>query len=586
MKKIILIAEELVTQVRKDEIVDSYSVTPLNLVRSISQLKMGGSFLIQTLSRFGITFETQLINTAKQLGRVYHDIMAYLPISIAVKIILYLPATNAARISRVSKRWHSIGRAQQLWKTFCYFRGWGVIFQYQKTIDWLSFYRSLFGLLFDNRRLVALKTASALEIFKYELAGSSSLKAHKKMNQFLRRFPDYLKLERPTPENRLSCAIHFELVNSIFNVLEHHFTHFLSFDENGESIDSEMFPNLRFNKVVLICQNADQMVIPNVKIHGLVLEKSASFRILNATISRQTKVIRERNVDGEVTMHVTTISGITEKDESIGKEISQAVPCIAYFTALCDLYRSLFAFHRGINMGKHVQFQCRLVSSLELLSEGLSNKIEHLVGRREFCTGDSLMNSAIICLADLHTSKTGNWKVFIARHFNLGKDYEAIDKVIPERPGYSALYDIPAVKKNISIVCNSKEDLFVYDPDFIAASAISSTLMLMKIVHKVVDVSSTMLLKEMMSLKSGETLLIIGKIWTGPIISELSLFLKSNRPRTLICLSSKALMKKISKSLRMIDWSCNSEMLNARLFDTLMETVRPKFYIECTELSF
>lgn len=158
------------------------SLNPKLVVEKLLEAKIGNPETYDILKKAGQAFEHEINNAKSECRKVYIDIIGKLPKSIACRIFLLIGAKNLPNLRRVSKGWCAITRLPMLWRCLSYLNGWGIAFLIPKNMDWEKFYQTL-------SVLRKSKVASAIEIFNYEMAGISGVRAQKKMNAFLKKMP-------------------------------------------------------------------------------------------------------------------------------------------------------------------------------------------------------------------------------------------------------------------------------------------------------------------------------------------------------------------------------------------------------------
>jgi hypothetical protein len=180
--RMLKLTEEICERDCSNEIQTYISLDTNILVDKLLETQIGNQATYEKLLNAGETFESDIDKAKVECKRVYLDIISKLPRSLACRILIQLGAKCIHGLRRVSKSWNSLLRVQMLWRCFSYINGWGIAFIYPKNIDWEIFYHTL-------SRSKKSKISSAIENFNYEMAGTSGVKAQKKMNAFLKKMP-------------------------------------------------------------------------------------------------------------------------------------------------------------------------------------------------------------------------------------------------------------------------------------------------------------------------------------------------------------------------------------------------------------
>ncbi|KAI8911022.1 hypothetical protein EDD86DRAFT_269734 [Gorgonomyces haynaldii] len=568
---------------------ESYScLDPQVFVEKMRKIKIADPETIKRLHKISPDFQQLLYDTKSELKKVYLDLISKLPRNLSSKILLIVGAKNTAKIMRVSKTWAEIIRNPLLWKCFGHMNGWGIVFNYPKQMDWKKYYQTLV-------LLKKSKMGTIFEVFNYELAGNTGLRALKKMTAFLRRLPDYVKLDkqadRDTPLGMSEC-VQLELVNDVFNDLEDSFTNFLTREYHDNMHDPELTEAMRFRRVICKCVDSYGTYIKTIHVHALVIEKAAHYKWVNSVISKPGKAMR--HVDPQIQMTVPMITQ-TKDFVQLSSVASDPPECFDVFLYLRELYQALYAFDRGLQMSKNVQFHCRFIRSLDILCERINNRMLSLQDKKQFVPSCAIITSSIKtygAFLDLETRRplVEEWKKLTEQYFLLGTDDGL---VVPHHDDYSNFLDTFSVRTNLAIILNCNDDMLLLDPNGIAVDTLIASTKHMEMTYKICDVSSAMLQKELGGpFGKNEWVYLVGKIWTPQAIAEVSSWLrqrqndkKSTTPmRYMLSCPSQEVIDKLDLGLETVDWRCNADILSACLMDQCMQAKRPQFHLNSVGL--
>lgn len=407
--------------------------------------------------------------------------------------------------------------------------------------------------------------------------------------------PDFLKLEKTEADSpkRLHAVIQMELVNEVFNALEDHFNLFLSQEYHSHMLDPELSSAIRFKKAVVTCVDTKGGLVTKMSLHALVLDKSSHFRMLIPSIAKAAKQIRHFDIN--ITISVTMLSVPVEEPMHVGMEMDAPVPtCLKIFEYLTELYKVMYAYHRGVIMAKHVQFQCRFIHTLDILCERVRNQISKLTASQDYLPGRAILFASIVSYYGTLPAETKNGTVNEwINHIKKETPIDSSDKILGKhstKEFNSQFFSSFTIRANQLIVSNSNQDLIFIDPQEIAFKLISTSV---TDHFRLLDISSSTFSKDLQGgFGANEILFICGKIWTLQILSEISTFLKIKSLekktwtfRVFICIPDRKLVNHIEVDVKIIDWSYGFDMLSCKLFDILMLSKRPKFHSESTQLS-
>ena len=167
--KMIKVAEDICADTYEKPLQEFKILEVEDFYNRMNDLRIGKQENMLKLEKAGPNFEKELCQIESETRKIYLDIISKLPKPLSMKILLKLSAPDVSRISTVCKSWLGIARHPILWKCLSHLNGWGISFVYPKNMDWMRFYQNL-------NMLKKSKIPSAIEVFKYEMAGVSGLK--------------------------------------------------------------------------------------------------------------------------------------------------------------------------------------------------------------------------------------------------------------------------------------------------------------------------------------------------------------------------------------------------------------------------
>ncbi len=275
--------------------------------------------------------------------------------------------------------------------------------------------------------------------FENEMTETSRLGLLKKCNHFLEKMSEYVKLEtignkRQTRD--LPDILNFEIANDSFLLVEDLLTDLISKEpvidnttaasrtKKHSNISNAAPPvakkSLRNKTVVLHCQNDENIIIPPKRVHWMILIKAYSTTMICAGLHRNFKMIRIGAV--------TEISIRLENLVPVGpvKILGELNPLTqdTIYNHISEYLKSLYAYQRGIEMGKYLLFLNQFDKSLTFLQDKISGgNIERQI---DCLIGDSILNSSSLLLSGAFSGETRlklleKWKLRISSKFALSE---------------------------------------------------------------------------------------------------------------------------------------------------------------------
>lgn len=394
-----------------------------------------------------------------------------------------------------------------------------------------------------------------------------------------------------------------EIVNEVFNALEEHFAILLSQEYHENMLDPEFLNVIQYRKAIVTCVNVKGEYISTFKLHSLVLDKAGHFKVLQAAIAKNAKQIR--HVDISFTITVNMLPNIEEREIVVLNQMEIIVPkALSLFEHITALFKVFYAYHRGIIMAKHVQFQCRFIHSLDILCDRVQERIKEHLDSRKYIIGDSIMYAAIISYcgsvpAQKRDALVDSAERCIKRFTDIHQRHQILDKFLLHN-GYSKMISTFGIKSSHVIVSNMVHDMIFIDPHYLAQEVIEPFFSKKGIPFRVLDASQSLFSKQIHGpFDANETIYIFGEIWSAQALADVTNLLKekygaqkgfifhnmSLPNRVLLSIPSRSLLPKLDFEVKIVDWSYSAEILSAKLFDILMHFRSPKFHREITELN-
>ena len=206
----------------------------------------------------------------------------------------------------------------------------------------------------------------------------SGLELYRRVTNFIMNTPEYIQLEKSHSNAKRGAndlIVDLEVANDLFVIIEKEFTEILLTEalNLGQIADGagaqevlERKANLRNRLVTLSCQSSKSLKFEPKVVHSIILKIAHRGGILAKALE---KVYRSSNDKAVLTVEFSMLKQMTA--QSTAKiERTDSV-----YIHLAEYYKIITAFHRGIEMGKLVQFQHRFSQACVFLNQQIETSI-------------------------------------------------------------------------------------------------------------------------------------------------------------------------------------------------------------------
>eukprot|EP00842_Homolaphlyctis_polyrhiza_P002972 jgi/Hompol1/3676/HPOL_003325-RA len=595
---------------------------PVSFNRAIVEVKIGNEATQRLVTEDNLLLDGITSKIDQQLQRIYVDILSIVPKSVSFKILIQLSERDLCKISSVSKKWNELAHQQQLWKWQSHCNGWGIAFIYPKSLDWREFHHRL--CILRRRRI-----NEVLSVFDDEISGTSGLKATKRLGTFLKKVPEYSHMERADQDStrRTIDLVQLELTNEIFLAVEERFNHLISLQDPESSspaliptpahngIDSVQTPRLpsrmaskntsmRYKRAYITARApAFGMHFKRSQVHELVIEKAAKMKCLHISMERIKKHVTR--VDIEVAIDCSIPPFPTDSFNSHGppRIPFRVIPeAFGMFHTIADCLHIIYAYHRGIQMGKHIQFQVRFIRALKLLCDKIEQYIVELKGRQASLVGDTLLITSTMAFsqslnAEERIEARRQWTRAIREHHLIRDQQQVFASMMPRFKRYRCLLETDQMTTNAMLLLGLKSDIILIDTNGLAQILLEELAEPFSNVT-VIDALASDIHALLQAAIKTTGVIIIKNVGMDPSIhAEIIKFRSAryqaarelgdlvNKPEAkIIIVSSFDILHDLEPRLERLDFRFTTETLEAMLLDITLDIAQPYFHTERNRL--
>ncbi|KAJ3227581.1 Dynein heavy chain 6, axonemal [Clydaea vesicula] len=461
----------------------------------------------------------------------------------------------------------------------------GFAFTINKNPDWKLYFKTML-LKIEER------TPTLLKQFRDEMKKVFGLESYKRVSTFLTGIVEFVKLEKISKSKELNDTIDFEFANHCFITIEEAMTAMLI----GEAISTghriisakeaiERKSSLRNRIVYIQCQCSNGVSFEAKPVHSLILKVAHKYEMLvpqlekirrqMANGSTQTPIVRFEFPQADNNLMLAR-ENTTKTNESI-------------YILLAEYFKIIYSFHRGVEMGKFLQFQDRFFKSMIFLNEKLKNLLDGNHAELKLLPSTEFFKAAYLTFAGHFPKETRdnllrNWK----QDLNMkSKEFCELAQIAKED---SYLFNSDFMQQNKLLVKNSKKIILFLDPNSIAEKFLANIYPDEKEfeILNAIDVLSS---KNLFSSNCRTALLKFYEFEVKtPIINLVAGILKSKKNIFLSTFTNKSdifencLSKNLGIGLEVIDISLNSELTFMLILDIIMETFKPRAEFRQLEL--
>ncbi|KAJ8324801.1 hypothetical protein O5D80_007029 [Batrachochytrium dendrobatidis] len=583
---------------------------PFSFGTTISKVKIGDESTMQVLNSAIQNTPISSFEITAQVDRVYCDIIARLPKSICCRILTMMDSKTLCHISLVSKKWCDLIKHQQIWKWKSHESGWGIAFNYPKTLDWREFYIKLTVL--KRKRIPEVQ-----KVFREDINNLVGLKAYKRQAIFMKRVPEYLKLERQDYDanRRSNDIIQLELTNDLFMAIEDQFSLYLSETESQAlsfqaptSAQIQYKQNIQKNsslrlKKAIITVSTSEHSFGIKHVHELIIEKASKLHCLHNSIERVKKYISR--VDSFLRIDCPTLIFQTE-DQNIDPQNltlqSSSPGCFSILYTLSNCLDIIYAYHRGMQMGKHIQFQVRFIRSLNLLCTSIESNIAELKKKKTSVQGDAILFASTCSLFPaMNFSERDQarklWIESIMKHYLIREFQEVISEFYLTHSRFWSVMEADQIQLANALLLHSSCDMVIMDPDNLAAIILADLEKEFKMMT-CIDAFSPNFYHELDSHIMTSGVIAIKNVGAEPTVhSAITKFkllrcqaaqsisnLTNDKHCKILIFSPLDILDDLEPTFDRIDINFTSETLTVHLIDVMFKVLKPKFHLDRIQL--
>lgn len=329
--------------------------------------------------------------------KMFVDFVDRLPQGLLFAVFQYLDHRSLIRASQINQKWHSLAFNDDIWKFKCYGRGWGLAFTIPTKIDWITLYKSLELADYSN---------SLSKVQKMLHGASSGQEMFKKLNSILTVLPEYVQLEKTIGSKSRTVAdlVNFEAANSLFVAVEEEVSQLIVEELKGAGYEDKALQalidrkNLLRNRMYSVRGEFGKGAYNFVMaLHSVILRTAHKGGMLPPPLEKFRKAVLQNSESAVpiIKLDCTMLNGMKhykefpvkarnkkadkEKQMLDWEEHSQLLKCslndslpkedesTSIYITLAKFVLIVYAFHRGVEMGKFVLFQQRFLKSLHFI---------------------------------------------------------------------------------------------------------------------------------------------------------------------------------------------------------------------------
>ncbi|KAI8928647.1 hypothetical protein BC831DRAFT_548196 [Entophlyctis helioformis] len=588
-----------------EEMVEQTNIDPAAFGRAITMVKIGDERTQKLIPETPAGLDDIHEHIQTEAERVYVDILPCLPRALSFRILVSLGERRLSELAFVSRRWRDLVRQQQVWKWMSHENGWGVSFNYPKGMDWRDFHHRL-------HVMRKQRVPEVLEAFDVDIQNLTGLKAYKRMSVFLKKIPEYTKLEKIEQDasRRVADLIQLELTNDVFMAVEDHFTTHLAVLENAAAAaalaaqnpykNTQKNSSLRFKKAVVTVKTMQGKTFSKKYVHELVVDKAAKLRCLHVNIERVKKHVTR--IDTAIIIEVGFPPFPSEGPPSRGPPKIPRGPtpaCFGVFSLLANCLKIIYAYHRGVQMGKHIQFQVRFIRALKLLCEKIEGQIAEQRKSQSSLRGDTILVSCAHAFLPPLTSEERlsvkmTWIRAIREHHLMRDPREVFGVFLPKFKTYNTINDAEHVLMNAALLATTESDILIHDSTGLGEQILNEISESLFTLVTVIDARAknfVALLKT--HVLTPGTIIIKNVGIESSIQAEVISFrnarhaaarekgdLINRRSSKIIICSLFDILNDLEPRLLRMSFSFSKETLQSMLLDILLDVIKPQFHAD------